>query len=85
MIDFLLEIATLILFAVVAAWLGIEVETLERIVALVVGAVVVWIVARSAYRDACRRQTWPGKNREKRWSLSSVHDSVRSSPSATNR
>jgi hypothetical protein len=62
MIDFLLEIAGLILFAVVAAWLGIDVETLELIVAVLIGAVVIWIVARSAYRDACRRQRWPGKS-----------------------
>ncbi len=62
MIHFLLEIGVLVLFAVVAAWLGIEVETLELIVAVLVGAVVLWIVVRSAYRDACRRQRWPGKS-----------------------
>jgi hypothetical protein len=85
MIDFLLEITALIVFAVVAMSLGIEVETLELIVAVLVGAVVLWLVVRSAYRDAWRQQRWPGKSREKRGSLADDHDSIRSSPSATKR
>jgi hypothetical protein len=85
MVEFVLEIAGVVLFAIGAVWLGVETETLELIVAILIAMVGLWFAARSAYREACRRQRWPGKNREKRRSLARDHESVRSSPSATNR
>lgn len=85
MIEFLLDIAGVILFAVIAGWLGVEYETVEGFAAILFGAAVLWIVVRSAYRDACRRQRWPGKNLETRNALSKAHDAAASSPSATNR
>jgi hypothetical protein len=85
MIEFLLKITGIILFAVIAGWLGVEYETVEAIAAILVGAVVLWLAARSVYRDACRRQRWPGKNLETRNALSKAHDAASSSLSATNR
>jgi hypothetical protein len=85
MIEFLLDITGVILFAVIAGWLGVEYETAEAFAAMLFGAAVLWIVVRSAHRDACRRQRWPGKNSEKRNALSKAHDAASWSPSATNR
>jgi hypothetical protein len=85
MLECLLDIAGVILFAVIAGWLGVEYETVEAIAAILVGAVVLWLAARSAYRDACRRQRRPGKNLETRNALSKAHDAASSSPLATNR
>jgi multisubunit Na+/H+ antiporter MnhB subunit len=85
MIEFLLKITGIIVFAVIAGWLGVEYETVEAIAAILVGAVVLWLAARSAYRDACRRQRRPGKNLETRNALSKAHDAASSSLSATNR
>jgi hypothetical protein len=85
MIEFLLETAGVILFAVIAGWLGVEYETVEILAAIFFGSAVLWLAVRSAYRDACRQQRWPGKNRERENAGIDDHDSVSSSPSATNR
>jgi hypothetical protein len=85
MIEFLLDIAGVILFAVIAGRLGVEYTTVEAIAAILFGGAVLWVAARSAYRDACRRQRWPGKNLETRNALSKTHDATSSSPLATNR
>jgi len=85
MIEFLLETAGVILFAIVAGWLGVEYETVDIVAAIFFGAAVLGLAVRSAYRDACRRQRWPGKNREKEKAGIDDHDSASSSPSATNR
>jgi hypothetical protein len=85
MIEFLLEIAGVIIFAIIAGWLGAENGTVEMLAAILFGAAVIWLAARSAYRDACRRQRWPGKNREQGKARIYDHGSVSTSPSATNR
>jgi hypothetical protein len=61
MSESLLEIVGLIFLIVLAAWFGLSFESAEFISAMIVGCAVLAVVVRSAYRDACRRQRWPGK------------------------
>jgi UPF0716 family protein affecting phage T7 exclusion len=65
MIEALLEIVGLIVLIAVADWLGISYEVAELIAATIVGCALLIVVVRSAYRDACGRQRWPGKNQSR--------------------
>jgi hypothetical protein len=65
MLETLLEFGGLILLFVICEWLGIPVDIGEFAVVSIFACVLLVIVVRSAYCDACRRQRWPGKNREK--------------------
>lgn len=64
MFEELLEIAGTVLLIVFCAWLGISYDAAEYFIGAIVGCIILVIVVRSAYRDACRRQRWPGKKRE---------------------
>ena len=81
----MLEVAIIFVMAVVAGWFGVEFETVEAIVGVAIAAVVLWIVVRSAYRDAFRRRRWLGKSLGKSQHPADGHSSAASSPSATNR
>jgi len=61
MIEALLELTAFAVLVLVAGLLGISFEFAEAITLLIVVCALLVIVARSAYRDACRTQRWPGK------------------------
>ena len=46
--------------------LGVSYHVAEFIAATIIGCAVLAVVVRSEYRDARRRQRWPGKNQKRR-------------------
>ena len=65
MVESALEIVGLILLLAVAGRLGVSYDVAEFIAATIIGCAVLAVAVRSAYRDARRRQRWPGKNQNK--------------------
>ncbi len=65
MLESVLEIGGLVLLIAVAGWLGVSYDVAEFIAATIICCAVLAVVVRSAYRDARRRQRWPGKNQNK--------------------
>ena len=55
---------TLFCAAVWLATIGVSYGTAEVVAWTIIACVPLLFVVRSAYRDACRRQRWPGKSRE---------------------
>ncbi len=60
-LHFVAFFATMIL----AIWLGLSGEAAKSIAGLVLLALAATIAAKSAYRDARRRQRWPSKNQRR--------------------
>jgi hypothetical protein len=60
----LMIVVTLFCAAVWLATIGVSYGTAEVVAWTIIACVPFLVVVRSAYRDACRRQRWPGKSRE---------------------
>jgi Flp pilus assembly protein TadB len=60
----LLIVVTLFCAAVWLVTIGVSYGTAEVVAWTIIACVLLLVVVRSAYRDACRRQRWPGKSRE---------------------
>jgi hypothetical protein len=60
----MLAVVTLFCAAVWLATIGVSYGTAEVVAWTIIASVPFLVVVHSAYRDARRRQHWPGKNRE---------------------
>jgi ABC-type transport system involved in Fe-S cluster assembly fused permease/ATPase subunit len=56
MIEYLIELVLGAALIAISIWLGMDGEAVKLVVVLVIGWILLWIAANSAYQDAHRRR-----------------------------